>query len=219
MARLERRAEISGFLCTLLAALFLPPSASAQDLDPDQGKPAASDWPLSWRLPASPTIGSASRWIVSVEATAFSRKGGVNQALISRAPADTPFFSQSGANTANTPGVEAFNSNQFQQGLSAGPKVGLIYLGDSGYGAELAFFSVPGLNAAKAIGPDGGWLVMQAPGSFWQTQDFSNQAMEWKSKTNLYGAEANGRLEYLKPGDRSRRFALAPTGRQSSGES
>ena len=30
---------------------------------------------------------------------------------------------------------------------------------------------------------------------FWQTQDFPYQAMAWKSTTNLYSAEANGRLD------------------------
>jgi hypothetical protein len=37
--------------------------------------------------------------------------------------------------------------------------------------------------------------VMKSPGTFWQTQDFPYQAMVWKSITNLYNAEANGRLD------------------------
>ncbi len=36
---------------------------------------------------------------------------------------------------------------------------------------------------------------MKAPGAFWQTQDFPYQAMAWKATTNLYSAEANGRLD------------------------
>jgi hypothetical protein len=40
---------------------------------------------------------------------------------------------------------------------------------------------------------------MYAPGAFWQTQDFAYQGMAWKDATNLYGAEANGRLD-LSPG-------------------
>ena len=35
---------------------------------------------------------------------------------------------------------------------------------------------------------------MKAPGSFWQTQDFPYQAMEWNDTTSLYSVEANGRL-------------------------
>jgi hypothetical protein len=38
-------------------------------------------------------------------------------------------------------------------------------------------------------------LVMKAPGIFWQTQDFPYQAMAWSAVTNLYGAEANERVE------------------------
>jgi hypothetical protein len=189
----RRRHVASGFLWTLLAALFLTTAASAQD----QGESADNEgWPQSWSLPASPSTSRAPRWTVSIEAVALGRSGGVDQALVSRAPGATPFYvSPPGVSTANAAGVEAFDSNQFQQGLSAAPKVSLIYRGDSGYGAELTYFGVLGLSDAKAIGPDGDWLVMRAPGSFWQTPDFSNQAMAWKSTTKLYGAEANGRLD------------------------
>ena len=49
----------------------------------------------------------------------------------------------------------------------------------------------------QTIGPDSpsDWLVMKAPGSFWQTQDFRYQAMAWTSNTDLFSAEANGRLD------------------------
>ena len=80
--------------------------------------------------------------------------------------------------------------------FSAGPKIDLIYHGDSGYSAELSYFNIFNQSATKAIGPDNpaDWLVMKAPGSFWQTQDFPYQAMAWSATTNLYSAEANGRL-------------------------
>ena len=60
----------------------------------------------------------------------------------------------------------------------------------------MSYFNIFNQSATKAIGPDSpaDWLVMKAPG-FWQTQDFPYQAMEWKSATNLYNAEANGRLD------------------------
>jgi hypothetical protein len=121
----------------------------------------------------------------------LGRLGGVNQTLVARVPGVVPFYL-----TSTAPGTEAFNSNQFQQGFSAGPKISLIYHGDSGYGAELSYFNIFNQSATKAIGPDSpaDWLVMKAPG-FWQTQDFPYQAMEWKSTTNLYNAEANGRLD------------------------
>jgi hypothetical protein len=106
-------------------------------------------------------------------------------------PGADPWYS-----TLTGTGPEAFNSNQFQQGFSAGPKVDLIYRGDSGYGAELSYFNIFNQSATHATGPDtpADWLVMKAPGIFWQTQDFPYQAMVWSDTTNLYSAEANGRL-------------------------
>ncbi len=99
--------------------------------------------------------------------------------------------------TFSVAGTEAFNSNQLQQGFSAGPKVSLTYHDDSGYGVELSYFNFFGRTATKAIGPDSpaDWLVMRAPGIFWQTQDFPYQAMAWSAATNLYNVEANGRLD------------------------
>jgi hypothetical protein len=38
------------------------------------------------------------------------------------------------------------------------------------------------------------WLVMRGPAPFWQTQDFPYQAMKWSATTDLYSAEASGRL-------------------------
>ena len=195
-SRKRRGPGAGSLLWILLAVLFVPTTAAAEDQDNSSGKSTDDQgWPQSWSLPASPSTGSAPRWTVSLEAIALGRSGGVNQALVSRVPGATPFYvSPPGISTANAAGVEAFDSNQFQQGLFAGPKISLIYRGDSGYGAELTYFSVLGLSDAKAISPDGDWLVMRSPGSFWQTPDFSNQAMAWKSTTNLFSAEADGRL-------------------------
>ena len=121
----------------------------------------------------------------------MDRTGGVNRTLVERVPGSVPFLLTSIAS-----GPEAFNSNQFQQGFSAGPKIDLIYHGDSGYSAELSYFNIFNQTGTKAIGPDNpaDWLVMKAPGGFWQTQDFPYQAMAWQDTTSLYSAEANGRL-------------------------
>jgi len=61
---------------------------------------------------------------------------------------------------------------------------------------ELLYFNIFNQSATNATGPDtpADWLVMKAPGIFWQTQDFPYQAMAWTDITNLYSAEANGRL-------------------------
>jgi hypothetical protein len=162
-----------------LAALFLPVTASAADLENATGKPDAYQ------------PENASRWTVSVEAIALDRIGGVNRTLVERVPGTEPFYK-----TLFDTGPEAFNSSQFSQGFSAGPKIDLIYRGDSGYGVELSYFNIFNQNATHGTGPDipADWLVMKAPGLFWQTQDFPNQGMVWSDTTNLYSAEANARL-------------------------
>ncbi len=138
-----------------------------------------------------PAVESASQWTVSVEAIVLERIGGVNRTLVERVPGTEPFYS-----TFTGTGPEAFNSSQFQQGFSAGPKIDLIYRADTGYGLELSYFNIFNQSATHATGPDtpADWLVMRAPGSFSQTQDFPYQAMVWSDTTNLYSAEANGRL-------------------------
>lgn len=112
--------------------------------------------------------------------------------LVEKVPGDVPFLA-----TFITPGTEAFNSSQFRQGFSAGPKLGLTYRDDSGFGVELSYFNVFNQSATASFGPDSpaDWLVMRAPGGFWQTQDFPYQAMAWRNSTNLYSAEIDGRYD------------------------
>jgi hypothetical protein len=175
------------FLGTLLATLSPQVSALAADQENSTGQ--------------SPE--NAPRWTVSVEAIVLNRTGGVNRPLVSLLPGSTPFcvtagFYYPGCTTPPvTGGVEVFNSSQFQQGFSAGPDVDLIYRSASGYSAELAYFNIFNQSATKSVGPTSpaDWLVMRAPGFFWQTQDYPNQAMVWADTTNLFNAEANGRLD------------------------
>jgi hypothetical protein len=177
----------------------MPTIALAGDQEDSTSKSAGGESP-TWffqRAPDHPDI--TSRWTVSAEAIVLARTGGVGQSLVERAPGTLPFYA-----TATAAGSEVFNSNQFQQGVSAGPKLGLMYHDASGDGVELSYFNVFDQSATKAIGtgspPD--WLVMRAPGTFWQTQDFPYQSMVWSAATNLYSAEVNGRL------DLSRRITL-----------
>ncbi len=141
--------------------------------------------------PAADQPEGAPQWTVSMGTIILGRTGGVNRTLVERVPGTQPFY-----RTFIDTGPEAFSSRQFQQGLSAGPKIALTYHGESGYGAELYYFSIFNQSASNATGPDtpADWLVMKAPGVFWQTQDFPYQAMVWRNVTNLYSAEANGRL-------------------------
>ncbi len=167
------------FLAPLFAMLSQAATASAADVESATAKPSIDQ------------KGDASQWTVSVEAIVLERTGGVSRTLVERVPGTEPFLK-----TLIDTGPEAFNSTQFQQGFSAGPKIDLIYRGDSHLGLELSYFNIFNQNGAHATGPDApaDWLVMKAPGLFWQTQDFPGQGMVWSDATNLYSAEANGRL-------------------------
>jgi hypothetical protein len=137
---------------------------------------------------------SAPRWTFSAETIVLGRTGGANQPLVGLLPGGTQFAAtQNGSALA----AETFNSNQFWQGFSAGPKISVTYHDDSGYGAEFSYFNIFTQSATKTVGPTNpaDWLVMYAPGAFWQTQDFPYQGMAWKDSTNLYSAEVNGRLD------------------------
>jgi hypothetical protein len=184
----------AGFLAALPATL---PAfeASAGERQDANGAPAdrAESPPSSSQKPADKKA-SAARWTFSAEAIGLARFGGFDRTLVARVPGSDPYYDPPHLDTSNDPGVAAFNSNQFRQGFSAGPKLSLIYRDDSGYGVELSYFNIFNQSATKAVGPDGDWLVMKAPGAFWQTQDFPDQAMAWKATTSLYSAEANGRL-------------------------
>ncbi len=190
------------FLCSLLAApLLTAGAAGAQESLTGKSADAQGVLPSSRQAPVDQAV-RAPQWTFSADGIVWGRTGGVNQPLVSRVPGDVPFYvyptpTPPSHDSATYPGVEALNSDQFRQGFSAGPKLSLTYHDDSGYGVELSYFDVLGLSAAKAIGPDNpaDWLVMKAPGSFWQTQDFPYQAMAWKDATSLYGFEANGRLD------------------------
>ena len=176
------------FLCALAAALFHPIAAATAGEANSTGPPAGPEAP-----PLSRGVtDSTPRWAVSIEGIVLGRVGGINQTLVARVPGDVPFVA-----TSTFPGAEVFSSNQFSPGFSAGPKLSLIYHDESGYGAELSYFNIFDQSPSKAIGPDSpaDWLVMKAPGIFWQTQDFPNQAMAWSAATNLYNAEANGRFD------------------------
>lgn len=184
----------------LLAGLLLPAPASAGEQDNAAGKPADGEGapPALLQRPADQAE-HAARWSFSAEAILLERLGGVDRTLVSRVPGSVPFLTQTPPfyNTATVPGAEAFNSDQFRQGFSAGPKLSLTYHDDSGYAVELSYFNIFDQTATKAVGPGNptDWLVMKAPGAFWQTQDFPNQAMVWKATTSLYSAEANVRRD------------------------
>ena len=184
------------FLYPLFAAplLTVGPATAQEGL---AGWPAGADGSLasSAQEPVDPPQ-SAPRWTFSAETLVLGRTGGASQTLVGLLPGSMTFAA---TQTAAASAVGAFNSNQFWQGFSAGPKVSLTYHDPSGVGVEFSYFNIFTQSATKTVGPTSpttpDWLVMYAPGSFWQTQDFPYQGMAWKDSTNLYSAEANARLD------------------------
>jgi len=190
----------------LVAACFLYPLFAAPLLivGPAGAQEGLSGWPAgadgspaaTAQKPVDPPQ-SAPRWTFSAETIVLGRTGGVNQPLVGLLPGGMQFDT---TKSAAALAAGAFNSNQFWQGFSAGPKVSVTYHDPSGVGVEFSYFNIFTQSATKTVGPTGppdtaDWLVMYAPGAFWQTQDFPYQGMAWKDSTNLYSAEANGRLD------------------------
>jgi hypothetical protein len=131
------------------------------------------------------------RWTASADFIILDRIGGTSQTLVSRVPGYvTP------EELRRNSGVEVLNGNDFQQGFSAGPRVGLTRHGDCGYDWELSYFQIDGWSSFRPIGPDDppDWLIMRAPGGFLQTQDNKEtQMMTWEYGSRLYNAEFNVR--------------------------
>jgi hypothetical protein len=97
-----------------------------------------------------------------------------------------------------TPGTTALKSTNFNQGFSPGFRLGLTYHVNSNCDLESSFFRISDWDSTRSIGPDNplNWLVMKAPGGFFQTQDFSYQSMRWDYSTELYNAELNVRNKF-----------------------
>ncbi len=184
------------FLCFLFAAPLLTADlARAQEGITGWPAGGGGSFASSAQNPVDPPQ-SAPRWTFSTEAIVLGRTGGANQSLVGLLP-DSMQFADTASAAASAAG--AFNSNQFWQGFSAGPKVSVTYHDPSGVGVEFSYFNIFTQSATKTVGPTNpttpDWLVMYGPGAFWQTQDFPYQGMAWKDSTNLYSAEVNGRLD------------------------
>ena len=198
----RRRLIASYFFSALTTMLFSPMTSSAENLENSTNRFADSESPLSSssHMPVDQSqtsdrddnglsqSESLRQWSISAETVILGRIGGANRTLVERVPGVVPF-----SKVPTTPGTQALNSDDFQQGLAAGPKTSLLYHGDSGIALELSYFQVNGWSSSQAISPDNppNWLVMRAPGGFFQTQDFTYQAMEWDYATKLYNAELN----------------------------
>jgi hypothetical protein len=133
------------------------------------------------------------RWSISAEAIVFDRVGTANRKLVERVPGLVAF-----GNVPITHGTPALNSTDLDQGFSPGFRVGVTYHVDSNYDLEASFFRISDWDSTRSIGPDNplNWLVMKAPGGFFQTQDFTYQSMKWDYSTELYNAELNVRYKF-----------------------
>jgi hypothetical protein len=136
--------------------------------------------------PSSQQLSQPQRLTFSVEAIVFDRVGTANQTLVERVPGLVSF-----ANVQTTDGIKSLNSTDLDQGFTPGFRLGAAYHIDSNYDLSLSFFRISDWDSTGSIGPDDplNWLVMDAPGDFFQTQDFSYQSMKWDYSTELYNAE------------------------------
>jgi hypothetical protein len=206
-------------LGTLVCAIFVGAASSAAALDqnnpeadrlpPGNGEaapPSPPETPPETMAEQPPCVGRCDlgccpscggpRWTASAECIILDRVGSVNQTLVSTYPPHSPLVLGTG--------TERLNSNDLNQGVAAGPRVGLIRHGDGGYDVEFSFFQIDGWNSASSIAPNGtagpiapppDWLVFTAPGGFVQTTDNTTQDMAWVYTTKLYNAELNVRWE------------------------
>lgn len=186
----SRLARAAGRGTGLLLALVFAASAIAQSGDgPGRAPVAAQGSPvLADRAPVERSV-DAPRWTLELEAVAFRRSDSANRTLVSSLPGAATF-----GQTEHQAGAEVFNSNQFDAGHAAGPRLTLKYRSDAGGRWEVSYLAVLGLDATRTIGPENpaNWYVMRAPG-FWQTQDFHYQGMTWAAQTDLHSVEANAR--------------------------
>jgi hypothetical protein len=130
------------------------------------------------------------RWTVSAEALVFDRVGTARRVLVERVPGITAF-----ANVPAASGSPALNSTDLEQDYSPGFRLGASYRIDPKHDLSVSYSSINDWDSTRSVGPDSppNWLVMKAPGGFFQTQDFSYQSMKWDYSTKLYNAELNVR--------------------------
>jgi hypothetical protein len=170
--------------CAILILVAGSAAVVGQD-DPTADYLPSDDCDAGW---CSPSCGP--RWTASADFIILDRVGGVPYALVETVPHSVPFNQ-----VPSTPGTVMLNANDLQQGFAGGPKLDLIRHGDNGYDLELSYFQIDGWNDYRSIGPTpDDWLVMRAPGNFFQTQDWKyTQMMAWDYSSRLYNAEFNVR--------------------------
>lgn len=195
------RACLAALGCAVLSTLSLPlPSYAASDTPATQAStaeepPVATSRQEANRPESGDPAARGAPWSVWADAVAFDRVGTAQRKLVERVPGGTEFNS-----IPSTPGRTALKSTDLNQGFAAGMEVGAGYRIDSSHEVSASFFHVGDWDAKRSVGPDNppDWLVMRAPGNFFQTQDFTYQSMTWDYTSGLYNAELNVRDELSK---------------------
>jgi len=152
------------------------------------------------------------RWTAAADFLFLQRSGGTSQTLVEHVPGTPTGDRVPGSTTFghlfSTRGAPGLTGNDFQQGFSGGPRLGLIRHGDTGCDWELSYLQIDGWHSARTIAPNDpdDCLVMRAPGQWispaatpggwmgWiQTNQDATQAMAWEYATQLHTAEFNVR--------------------------
>jgi hypothetical protein len=194
MEKMNSHNLIRSIFCAMMASTTICTVALGQNT------PAAYDMLVDDRAVPSPSISETisdrpcgPRWTTSADFIIFERVGGVHRTLVETVPHTVPLD-----DLPTTPGTEVFNVNDFHQGFSGGPRIGLTRRGDCGYDWELSFFQIDGWNSERTIGPaPDDWLIMRGPGVFLQTQESTEQTMVFNYASKLYNAELNVRWHPL----------------------
>ncbi|MFA6355947.1 MAG: Lpg1974 family pore-forming outer membrane protein [Candidatus Omnitrophota bacterium] len=137
---------------------------------------------------AQPEPPKSPRWTLSAEALVLDRVGTARRVLVERVPGDVTF-----ANVSSAVSNPALNSTDLEQGYTPGFRLGAAYHFNPKYDISVSYSRIDDWDTTESVGPDSptDWLVMKAPGGFFQTQDFSYQSMTWDYSTKLYNAELN----------------------------
>ncbi len=137
---------------------------------------------------AQPESPKSPRWTLSAEALVLDRVGTARRVLVEKVPGSEHF-----ANVSSAVSNPALNSTDLEQGYTPGFRLGAAYRFNPKYDISVSYSRIDDWDTTESVGPNSppDWLVMKAPGGFFQTQDFSFQSMTWDYSTKLQNAELN----------------------------
>ncbi|MBP6944261.1 MAG: hypothetical protein KBB79_05190 [Candidatus Omnitrophica bacterium] len=150
---------------------------------------------------ATPSISAAAqtespkspRLTLSAEALVLARFGTARRVLVEKVPGSEHF-----ANVSTATSTDVLNSTDLEQGYTPGFRLGAAYHFNPKYDISVSYSRINDWDTTESVGPNSppDWLVMKAPGGFFQTQDFSFQSMTWDYSTKLHNAELSVQNQY-----------------------